>query len=420
MSLRAPMVLVALAVLVRATAAATVSDWPQFRGPDAQGHAVDASPPVEWGPEKNVAWKVEVPGRGWSSPVVVTGRVFLTAAVQEGGALSLRALALDAQDGKSLWNVEIAREQTKSLPGIHSKNGHASPTPLVHGERLFVHFGHLGTACLDRDGKILWTNRTLRYPPRHGAGGSPALIDDLLVFSCDGEESPFLVALSAATGEVKWRRSRSVDAKKKFSFSTPLLVDAPGSKEIGGREIVSVGSEMVAGYEPKSGEELWRVRFDGYSVVPRPVVGHGLVFFSTGYDDAQLWAVKPGGKGDVTSTHVAWTLKRGAPNNPSPLLVGDELYLVADRGIASCVDARTGTIHWQERLDGTFSASPILAGGNIYLVSEDGVGFVLKPGKEFLERGRSSLGERTLASPAAVGNALYIRTESRLWKFEQK
>lgn len=403
-----------LATLLSFLSPGRADDWPEFRGPTGQGHAKADNVPLEWGQNKNVVWKQPVPGRGWSSPVLRNGRVYLTTAV-EGKAmdLSLRALCLDAATGKPLWNTEVFAG--KKAGRVHSKNSHASPTPITDGKRLFVHFGHLGTACLDVDGKVLWRQTSLTYAPVHGSGGSPILVDDLLVFSCDGSDKQFIVALDTATGKVRWQTDRKSEAVKKFSFSTPLLITVNGR-----RQLVSPASDAVCAYEPESGKEMWRVRYEGYSVIPRPVFGHGLVFIITGYDTPQLLAIRPDGRGDVTATHVAWQTRRGVPHTASLLLVGDELYMVSDLGVASCLDAKTGRVHWQERLGGGYSASPLYAGGRVYFQSEDGDGIVVKPGKQFERLAKNALEERTLASYAVADEALFIRTEKHLYRIQER
>jgi outer membrane protein assembly factor BamB len=413
--------LASLIVLFLACAPVLAEDWREFRGPSGQGLVRGDGPfPLRWSPTQNVTWKQDIPGSGWSSPVVVGDRVYLTSAVEaenQKDPLSLRTLCLDANTGKILWNVECFTE-ARNAPRIHSKNSHASPTPLVEGDgnnaRIYVHFGHMGTACLNKDGKLLWKTR-IAYSPVHGNGGSPVLVDGVLFFSCDGARDPFVIALDAKDGKQRWKTARSSKPAKTFSFSTPLVIDVDGKKQI-----LSPGSDMLGSYDPSTGKEIWRVHYTGYSVIPRPVFGHGLIFLSTSYDRAKLLAIKPGGTGDVTDTNIAWTMDKGAPHTPSPLLVGDELYTVADNGLASCVDAKTGKVHWQKRVPGTYSASPVLAAGRIYLQNEDGIGVVLKAGKEFEELARNPLGERTLASYAVVGKALLVRTASRLYRFEEK
>lgn len=390
-------------------------DWPEFRGPTAQGHSSEKDLPTEWSATKNVAWKQPVPGKGWSSPAVVAGLVFITSAVPstDDANHSLRAMCLDSDTGRVRWNTEVFRQTKAGAPSIHGKNSHASPSPIVRGDRVFVHFGHQGTACLDLQGRIIWRNATLSYEPVHGGGGSPLLFEDMLIFSCDGGSDPFLAALDARDGQVLWRVARKTDAQRTFSFSTPLLIEVNDQ-----HQIISPGSNMVAAYDPKDGREIWRVRYDGYSVIPRPVFGHGLLFIGTGFDKATVMAVRPDGSGDVTSTHVAWTVSRGAPKTPSLLLVNEDLYMLSDSGIASCLDARTGRLHWQERIGGNCSASPIYAADKIYFQNEVGLGVVIKPGRVFQQIASNSLEERTLASYAVSDGALFIRTETSLFRIQ--
>ncbi len=388
--------------------ALALQDWPQFRGPDGQGHAEISRLPLKWSEATSFAWKTPLPGLGWSSPVVADGKIWITTATEEGK--SLRALCLDATSGKILQDVEVFK-----LPAagrIHQKNSHASPTPILEADRVYVHFGAGGTACLTSGGAVVWRQQ-LKYSPVHGSGGSPALWKDLLLISCDGAGDPFVVALDKKTGQLKWRTSREPnDYPKKFAFSTPLVIEVNGAAQA-----VSTGASGATAYDPASGRPIWRVRYaEGYSNVPRPVYGHGLVFLATGYDKPTLIAVRPDGKGDVTDTHVAWRLDRNAPNNPSPLLVGEELYLVSDGGIASCLDARTGQQHWRERLGGTFSASPLHAAGRIYFLDEAGATTVVKPGKTFETLARNELKARTLASPAPLEGALLLRTDKFLYR----
>jgi len=399
---------------------AASADWPQFRGPTAQGHADKADPPVTWSPTKNVRWRTAVAGSGWSSPVVAGGRVYVTTAVPQSeekkASQSLRALCLDAATGAVLWDVEVFFQDGKDAPPIHSKNSHASPTPLVDGDRVYVHFGHMGTACLStRDGAKLWETRELRYAPVHGNGGSPVLTHNKLVFSIDGADKQQVVALDASTGKVAWATPRDAKPARAFSFGTPLVVPVGGKDQL-----LSVGSDVVQGFEPDTGKEVWRVKFSGYSIVPRPVAGHGMIFFSSGYDNPVLYAVKTGGTGDVTGTHVAWTAKEGAPRNASPLLIGDALYCVTDGGLLTCFDAKTGAARWDQNVKGAYSASPVYAGGRVYLLAEDGTGVVFKPGEEYEELARNRLEEKAQASYAVEGRALFARTAKAVYRLEAK
>ena len=392
-------------------------DWREFRGPTGQGHYDGKNLPIEWSTTKNVVWKTPVPGHGWSSPIVLAGRVYVTTALPVQGAndVSLSALCLDAGTGKVVWQKEVFLQDGAKAPEIHSKNSHASPTPITDGKLIFVHFGHQGTACLDLEGNIVWRSIEHRYDPVHGNGGTPILADGRLVFSADGGNTQFVIALDKATGKTAWKTSRKSTATRKFSFSTPLLIDVKGKKQI-----ISPASDAVVAYDPADGKEIWRARYDGYSVIPRPVFGHGMIFISSGYDSPSVLAIRVDGKGDVTDSHVVWTTQKGAPHTPSMLLVRDELYMVSDRGLATCLDAKTGTVHWQERVHGNYSASPFFADGKVYLQSEDGVTTVLRAGKEFNVLATSKLGERTFASYAVADGAIYLRTETLLYRIQAK
>lgn len=413
------LVLAGLVVLV-VTPALTAADWYQFRGPTGQGHADDARLPTEWDQKKNVAWRTELPGKGWSSPVVAAGRIYVTTAVPTETTppdYSLRTICLDAKTGNIVWNVEVFTEDGKTAPKPHPKNSHASPTAVVEGGRVYVHFGHMGTACLNAaDGARVWANRDLKYQPVHGNGGSPVVVGDRLIFAIDGGGKQAMIGLDKATGQLAWETPRRTTPQKAFSFCTPLPVTVNGAEQV-----VCPGSEVIQGCDPRTGRELWRVTFDsGYSIVPRPVVGNGLVYFSTGYDNPVTYAVRPDGTGDVTKTHVAWTAKAGAPRNASPLLVGDALYLVNDGGLVTCRDAKTGAERWNEPLGGAYSASPVYAGGLIYLLAEDGTGTVFKGGAGYEPVAKNKLGERALASYGVDGHALLIRTEKALYRVEKR
>jgi len=400
-----------LLALVALSASTSAQDWPQFRGPDGQGHAEARDLPAEWSETKNVAWKSAVPGLGWSSPVVAAGRVWLTSAVdlpgRGDGGVSLRALAFDAATGREVVNAEIFRLSRART--INPKNSFASPTPFVDGDRVFVHFGADGTAALTSTGEIVWKTK-FPYESQHGAGGSPIVYGDLLIFSCDGSDAAYVIALDKRTGKTRWRTNRRQPADQ--AYTTPLVI------RVGDRDqIVSVGAFRAAAYDPETGREIWRVSYaDGFSNVPRPVFGHGLVYIVTGFQQPSLMAVRPDGTGDVTKTHVAWTVSRGAPLTPSPLLVGDELYIVSDNGIASCLDAATGAPRWQMRLGGTYSASPLFADGRIYFPGENGSTTVILPGREFRRAATNMLEGALLASIAVSDGSLFVRSDTHLYR----
>lgn len=392
------------------------ADWPQFRGPGGLGLADAAHPPTEWGPDTNVAWKVAVPGKGWSCPVVAGGRVYLTTAVPKGEGKaadqSLRALCYDAQTGQLAWDREVFVQDGKTAPPIHSFNSHASATPAVEGDRVFAHFGHQGIGCLSAaDGSLLWTNRELPYKPVHGNGGSPVPFAGKVFVCMDGTDRREVVAFDAATGKVAWEAKRTHPAARPFSFGTPLVITVAGKPMV-----VAPGSDVVSGHDPETGKELWAVTYKGYSVVPRPVFGHGMLFLSTGFDTASLLAIQIEPSGDGFAAKVAWKTDKKVPRNASPLLVGDELYMVSDTGDVSCLDAETGKVHWSQNVPGKYWASPVSAGGYVYVQNEAGVGTVLKAGKAFEEVARNDLREHTKASYAVDGAAMLIRTEKHLYR----
>lgn len=387
--------------------AAQAERWPEFRGPTGQGHSTERDVPLEWSESRNVIWKIPVQGRGWSSPVVERDRVWLTTAVSGRGGTSLRVMAYDVKTGREVVNVEVFHLRESDL--LNPKNSHASPTAIVEGDRVYVHFGAAGTAALTASGEIVWKTR-LSYQSQHGNGGSPVLYKDLLIVNCDGSDEAYVIALDKATGKTRWKRNRRYPFDQ--AYSSPLVIRV-GERD----EVVSVGAYRAAAYDPASGEEIWRVNYDdGFSNVPRPVYGHGLVYIATGFQQPSLLAVRADGKGDVTKTHVAWKVSRGAPYTPSPLLVGDELYVVSDLGIVSCLDAVTGALHWQQRIGGNHSASPVVAAGRIYFLSEEGVTTVIAPGRTFQKLATNELDGAALASMAVFSRSIFIRTQSHLYR----
>lgn len=386
-------------------------DWPQFRGPSGQGHSSEVGLPLEWSESKNVAWKTPLAGSGWSSPAVAGGRVWITADVTDTarrGSRSLRVYAFDAASGRTL--IDTAVFTLRNPRYQHPKTNFATATPIVDGDRVYVHFGADGTAALDASGRILWTT-TLPYESQHGTTGSPVLHGDLLIINCDGNgDEAYVVALDVRTGKARWKTERRMPRDQ--AYTTPLVI------RVGDRDqVVSVGAYRAAAYDPANGKEIWRVRYDdGFSNVPRPVFGHGLVFLATGFNEPTMIAVRPDGTGDVTGTHVAWRLQRGAPFTPSPLLVGDDLYVVNDGGILTVVDARSGTVRVQQRLGGNYSASPVFADGRIYFQNEEGVTTVIAPGLPSRRLAVNHLDGAMLASIAVSDKSLFIRTDTHLYR----
>ncbi len=399
---RLTLLLLACLALPSAKAA---ENWPQFRGPDGQGHAAGTGFPLTWSESENIRWKVPIAGLGWSSPAIAGEQIWLTTAIEAEG--SLRAVCLERQSGQLVHDVEVFHYD--DLGRIASKNSHASPTPVVDGRHVYVHYGAHGTACLSTDGQIVWQTR-LKYDHRHGPGGSPVVWHDLVIVACDGPDVQYLVALDKHTGEVRWR----VDHQGQQAYSTPLLVNVGGSEQL----VTSRGDAAIA-FSPADGRELWRCRYTGHSVVPRPVAADGLVYCCTGYWNPSLLAIRPDGSGDITDSHVAFTVRRGVPHNPSPLVAGGRIYMTTDLGILTCVEAKTGKELWRERLSGNFSASPTEAGGRIYLLNEDATTTVIAPGDKYDPLATNQLDGRSLASPAFVDGAIYLRTDSHLYRIEE-
>jgi outer membrane protein assembly factor BamB len=362
-------------VLASGSSEAAGAEWPQFRGPDGQGHAEAADLPLTWSEKDNVAWKAAIPGLGWSSPVIAGKQIWLTTAVD--GGRTLKALC-DRVSGKIVHDVTVFPNNTPI--NLTPPNSHASPTPIIEGDRVYVHFGQYGTACLTKAGKIVW-KKNLRYQSLYGPSSSPVLCGDLLIVTCDGTDVRYLAALDKRTGAMRWKKHR--DGRN--SESTPLVIRVGGA-----RQVVSTYDGRVTAYDGRTGKAIWWARLDwGYALVPRPVVGHGMVYVAGGYFTPTVYALRPDGRGDVTRTHIAWSQRRAVPNNPSPLLLGNELYLVTDKGVASCLDAKTGKYHWTERVGG------------------------------FHKLATNRIDGRTLGSLAVAGKAIYLRSDHHLYRLEK-
>ncbi|MEY4941649.1 MAG: outer membrane protein assembly factor BamB precursor, partial [Verrucomicrobiota bacterium] len=332
-----------------ASIAAAAGDWPEFRGPAGQGIVLGADPPVEWSPGKNIAWKRALPGPGWSSPVVSEGRVYLTCSIAAAdGNRGLHLLSCDAATGAIEWNTEIFPLASAPLRPGHDQSQPAGATPIVEGGRIYLYFGHHGAACLDLAGKMVWRNPRLLFDPAPANAGSPVIIGDRLVYLAEGATAPSIVALDKRTGKVLWRVRRTLQTKLKFSFGTSLAI------AVGGRtQLIVPADGFVAALDPADGREIWRVRHsEKYAVIARPVFARGLLFVSAGYYRGELRAIRPDGAGDVTDSHVVWRTIKGAPITAGLVADGSELYAVNDAGVATCWEADTGRVVWQERLPG--------------------------------------------------------------------
>ena len=390
------------------------TEWNQFRGKTGQGHA-SSKLPIKWSRDSpNLLWRTEIDGTAWSSPILVNGHVVITNSRPsiKDNSLELEVLALDGNSGKIAWKRSLF--SYPNMPRIHQKNSYASPTPFFDGVSIYVHFGNLGTASLTPEGKILW-KKVFSYSPVHGSGSSPIVHGDLLLFSADGASDPAIYALNKSSGAVVWKKRRSGDPKKKFSFSTPLVV--PRGDDF---QIISPASDYVFSYS-LNGDELWKSHYPGgYSVVPRPVFRSNMVFVSSGYDRPTLYAIKTDGAGDVTRTKVVWEISKLAPRNSSVVVVEDLLFMAADNGVVSCLDADSGSTHWIERVGGSCSASLLHAGNLIYLTDESGKTFIFKAGKNFEKIAVNDLGERSLASLMAWDNSLVVRTVEAIYRFRDQ
>lgn len=392
-------------------------NWPQFRGPTCQGHADDADIPTTWSETKNVAWKTPIHGRGWSSPVVWGDRVWLTTATADGKQMF--AVCVDRDSGTIVHDLKVFENDKPEE--IHQLNSYASPTPCIEEGRVYVHFGSYGTACIDTtSGKTLWRRRDLPCNHFRGPGSSPMFYGDAILIHYDGYDFQYVVALDKRTGETVWKSDRLIDfgtdnGDFKKAYCTPLLIETHGRKQL-----ISPASKAVVALDPDTGKEIWKVRYNEFSATARPVFGHGLVFVNTGFGKAELWAIRPGGEGDVTDTHVAWRVSRQIGSKPSPVLVGDNLYQVHDSGVASALDARTGNEVWTKRLSGQFSASLLASQGKVYFFSQQGPTYVVKAGNSFEQIAENKLDAGCMASPAVAGNALFVRTETHLYRIEKK
>ncbi|MEM7144635.1 MAG: PQQ-binding-like beta-propeller repeat protein [Verrucomicrobiota bacterium] len=416
--------------------------WPQFRGPNQDGTSNATNVPTSWSEEENITWKTELPGKGWSSPVVLNDKIWLTTAIEtrpsEAEAqklldetienprhrksrqivtnLKLQALCVDLESGKLEKTIDLF---TIEVPeAIHTLNSYASPTPVVEPGRLYCDFGTFGTACVDTEsGEVVWT-KDLDLIHSVGPGSSPILIGNTLVLVRDGVDVQYIIALDKGSGEIMWRTPRPpMDAEtgdKKKAYSTPIFIEHDGRAQL-----IAPTSQWIVSYNLANGEEFWRAYHGtGFSLVPRPVYSPdtGLVYVCTGFGNPELWAVDPSGSGDVSETHVRWTEPKRIPAKPSPLLHNDNLYVMEDGGVATCFNAADGEVIWEERVGGNFSASPILADDKIYFANHEGITTVLAAGSEYNVLAENQLDGQIMASPVPLDDSLLIRSNTALYK----
>lgn len=386
--------------------------WPQYRGPRGDGIAAPhADPPVKWSESENVRWRTNLQGKAWSSPILWGDRIWLTNATTDG--LSMSVLAINRHTGEiEIDRVVFTNDTTQK--DYHEFNSYASPTPICDSQHIYVSFGAYGTAALDaRDGKTLWQRRDLPCNHYRGAGASPILFRDLLIFSMDGFDYQYLVALNKQTGETVWKVDRDIDygtndGDWKKSYGTPHVIDVRGQLQL-----VSPAAKAVLAYEPDTGKELWRVRYEEHSNAGRPLFDGKNVLLSSGFSKARMLAIDPTGQGDLTDSHVRWQATRAIGCKPSPVLLDGKLCTIEDRGVVTALDPATGDVLWQKRLGGDFSSSPIVANHRLYCFDEHGKSHVLDGAGNILAE--NTLDAGCMASPAAVGNDLIVRTRTSLY-----
>jgi len=434
-----PLFLVVFAVL------ATAGDhWPQFRGPESNGVAADGNLPESWSATRNVVWKTEIPGSGWSSPIVWGDRIFVTSVISTvapetpkkglyfgGNRENIPAdehrwvlYAVDFAGGKIIWEREVHRGSPQS--SHHLKNTYASETPVTDGERVYAYFGGVGLFVFDMAGKPVWSQRWEPYHTRYGWGtaASPVLYKDRIYIVDDNDDHSFLAALDKRTGKQIWR----VERDEGSNWSTPYIWENERRTEI-----VTAGTRKVRSYD-LDGKLIWE--FGGMSsiVIPTPFAEHGLLFVTSGYvGDAvrPVFAIRPGARGDISlkdgetnNESIAWYQRQAGPYNPSPLVYGDYYYTLLDRGILMAHDARSGReIYGKQRIDpeaSAFTASPWAYNGKIFALSEDGDTFVVQAGPEFKVLGKNPLNEMCMATPAIARDSLIIRTASKIYRIANK
>jgi outer membrane protein assembly factor BamB len=410
------------------SAAAADSNWPMFRGPSEQGLTPDGTKlPVKFSETENVTWKTEIKGKAWSTPVIWGDKIWLTNADEGGTKLSI--VCVDKNTGKILHDKQVRRVVAPQY--CHPFNSYGSPSPVLEEGRVYATFGSPWVGCLDAaTGEVLWERTDQVCNHFRGPGSSPMIVGDLVILHYDGSDFQYVIAFDKKTGKDVWKTPRSTDFADidpktgkpeaegdwRKAYSTPRLLKTEGGRE----ELISLGSKALFGYDPATGKELWKVEAKKmHSAGCTPAVGHGLIFAPMG-SGGELFAVKPGGSGIVTDTHLAWKYTRVVPKRPSVLVLGDHLFMIDDGGVAACVEAKTGTEIWRDRVGGNYSASPIHADGKIWFFDEDGKGTVIEAGKEFKVLAENKLDAGCMASPAVSGNALFVRTKTHLYRIEEK
>ncbi len=404
-----------LAVLALATVASAGDNWPNFHGPTNDNHSDAHGLPLTWSETENVAWKTPIHDSGWSSPVIWDNQIWLTTATDDGKKSF--AVCINRESGKIVHDRLLF--ETEKPQNTRQYNSFASPTPVIEAGRVYVHFGSYGTACLDtKTGETVWARRDLPCLHWRGPGASPILFENLFIVHFDDYDHQYVVALDKATGKTVWKKDRNIDygstdGDVMKSYSTPIVIEAAGRTQL-----ISPTSMAALAYDPRTGEEIWRVRHSGHSTGVRPMFGQGLVFFNTGAS-TELIAVRPDGTGDVTTSHVVWKTHKNVPTIPSSLLIDDAIFSIDNNGVATCLNTKTGETIWSQRVGGRFYASPILVEGRIYLFSVEGKTTVISPERTYHELAVNQLADGFRSSPAVAGRAFFLRTERNLYRIEQ-
>jgi hypothetical protein len=413
------LLLISACLMAPAPAPQSVVDnnWPQFRGPNGTGRSETTGLPTKWSETENVVWKTPIHDKGWSSPVVWGEQVWMTTAREDGK--EFYALCVDRNNGKIVHDLKLFTVEKPEF--CIAFNSYASPTPVIEDGRVYVHFGTYGTICLDTsNGKVLWERRDLHCDHFRGPGSSPILFDDLLIVNFDGFDTQFVVALNKKTGETVWKKERAIEynvksGDNKKAYCTPTIITVKDKPQL-----ISPAAVATIAYDPKTGEELWKVYHGGMNVAQPPQYFDGQVILCTGDAPSNLLAVRADGHGDVTKTHIEWKSNKATSSRTAPLLLDDKLYIVNESAALSCVAAKTGEVLWKERLSGKYSASPIYGDGKLYAFSQDGESVVGEVGKAWKELAVNKLDDGCMATPAIAGKSLFIRTKTHLYRIEQK
>jgi outer membrane protein assembly factor BamB len=395
-------------------AAASAENWPGWRGPGRNGVSHEVGLPTTWSDTQNVAWKVRLPGLGVGGPIVWDDRIFVTDS--DGPRLSnLHVICLSRDSGKELWHDQF----WGTAPTLHheTKSSMATPVPVTDGKFVFAFFGTGDVFCTTQEGELVW-HRSLasEYGPfenRFAASSSPLVVDNLVIVQCDHYGASYVLAIDKETGANAWKVDRP---EYWHSWASPQLVPVDSSSGTPPRqELILCGSEKLDAFDPATGHKLWTVRGMLRECIPTPVFGNGLIYAVSGPKGPTL-AVRPGGRGDVTESRIAWSAVRGAPFVPSAIVVGKSYELVDDGGILTCLDALSGSRRWQKRLPGRYTASPIAGDGKIYFFNEDGTATVISATENgYRQLAQNSIGEPIFATPALSGGRLLIRTPEHLW-----